>query len=69
LNNLAPWLTQGAGGVAFALVWLIRSQFETIKAEQKKTSSMLRRLIKIHCEHYPDEAYELLHASNGNAED
>jgi hypothetical protein len=60
LQTLAPWLTQGVGGAAFALVWTIRVQFKNIKAEQKKNSILLRRLIALHCQRYPKESFALL---------
>jgi hypothetical protein len=65
LQTTAPWLTQGAGGAAFALVWLVRSQFQKIQNEQKQQGTMLRKLVRLHCERYPKESYKLLEDNDG----
>jgi hypothetical protein len=65
LQITAPWLTQGAGGAAFALVWLVRSQFQKIEGEQRQQGALLRRLVRLHCERYPKESYRLLEENDG----
>lgn len=61
LPIVAPIVGNGVGAAAFAVVWTARAQINDLKNGQDATNRLIQRLVKIHCEKYPDEAYEIMH--------